>query len=76
MCFKGTLIQEIYAKGSKSEREGVFLKLEDGKNLLLLRIGGNRYQDEELLSLVGKKVLVEGILEEDNLYFTTVNLHK
>jgi hypothetical protein len=74
MHFEGMLIKKLYAKSSKSEREAIFLKLENGKELLLLRVGGNRYQDEELLALVEKKVAIEGTLEEDNLYFTTLEV--
>jgi hypothetical protein len=72
MLFEGTLIKELYAKGSKSEREAVFLELEGGDKMLLFRIGGNPFYDEELLNLIGKEVMIEGILEDNNVYFTAI----
>jgi hypothetical protein len=70
--FEGLLIKKIYAKDSKSEREAVFLKLDDGRDFLLLRIGGNPYQDKELLVLLGKKVAIDGVIDAGKLFFYTV----
>ena len=59
MQFKGRVIREVVAKGSKSERPAVLL--DTGKQRYVLRrIGGNPYEDSTLEKLVGKDISVTG----------------
>lgn len=59
MQFKGRVIREVVAKGSKSERPAVLL--DTGKQRYVLRrIGGNPYEDSTLEKLVGKAISVTG----------------
>ena len=55
MEITGFVVKELYAPGSKSEREAVMICTHEGK-FLLQRVGGNAYQDETLERLVGKKI--------------------
>jgi len=61
MEFKGRVIKEAFAKGSKSEREAVML--DTGKTRYVLRRqGGNPFSDPALDKLVGKNISAVGIV--------------
>ena len=63
----GQVVKKLFAVGSKSEREGVFIATSRGE-FLLRRQGGNPFYDPELVKLVGKKVVCEGqMLNEHTL---------
>jgi len=64
--FEGQVIQHLAAKGSKSERQAVFLETPEG-SYVLRRRGGNPFVDPVLEQLVGKTLHVKGILTEHTL---------
>lgn len=59
MTLEGEVIKGIFGKGSKSEREAVFIKCDD-KDYVLRRVGGSPFKDNVLESLVGKYIKAEG----------------
>lgn len=55
----GQVVLSLFGKGSKSEREAVML--DTGKERFVLRReGGNAFQDDVLLHLVGKRIKARG----------------
>jgi hypothetical protein len=60
MRLRGTVTQRTFAKGSKSERPGVFLETEAGESFLLQRLEGNPFKDPLLEELVGKRIEANG----------------
>jgi hypothetical protein len=64
--FEGQVTQHLTAKGSKSERQAVFLDTTEG-SFVLRRRGGNPFVDPVLQQLVGKTLHVKGILTEHTL---------
>ena len=61
MRFKGRVIREVVAKGSKSERSAVTLDT-GKKRYVLRRLGGNPFEDSTLEKLVGKTITATGEL--------------
>lgn len=61
MQITGHVTKKLFAAGSKSEREAVILVTKKGE-YVLRRKGGNPFFDEELESLVGKRIHCEGDL--------------
>lgn len=59
MTFNGTVIKKMFARGSKSEHEAVYLVTDQGE-FVLRRRGGNPFSDSELDKLVGKQIRCEG----------------
>jgi len=64
--FEGQVIQHLTAKGSKSERQAVYLETPEG-SFALRRRGGNPFVDPVLQELVGKTLHVKGVLTEHTL---------
>lgn len=62
----GEVTKHLASKGSKSERQGVFLETDQG-TYLLRRQGGNPFSDPQLNELVGKRIHCKGILTEHAL---------
>ena len=60
----GRVITHLTARGSKSERQAVFLETDDKGSYLLRRRGGNPFFDPVLQELVGKTIHCKGILTE------------
>ena len=60
----GRVITHLTARGSKSERQAVFLETDDKASYLLRRRGGNPFFDPVLQKLVGKTIHCKGILTE------------
>lgn len=60
MRLRGTVTQRKFAKGSKSEREGVFIETEGGDSFLLQRLEGNPFKDPTLEKLIGKRIEANG----------------
>lgn len=56
----GRVEKEIVAAGSKSEREAVVIKTDDGRTYPLRRVGGNSFSDSVLEGLVGKRIECSG----------------
>jgi len=61
MQFSGRVIKKRFARGSKSERDAVWLVTDQGE-FVLRRAGGNPFHDPELDKLVGRRVRCEGNL--------------
>lgn len=57
---QGIVTREVFAPGSKSDREAVMIRADDGRRLLL-RIKGNPAMDDPALDgLVGKSIVAQG----------------
>ena len=59
MKYTGKVLKKTYAPGSKSEREAIMIKTEEGE-FLLRRSNGNPFYDEILNNLVGKTIQCSG----------------
>ncbi|MBB2486957.1 hypothetical protein H5407_17140 [Mitsuaria sp. WAJ17] len=55
----GVLERRLLAAGSKSERQGLVLRLDGGQVLPVRRLGGNDYRDEALQALLGQRLQVQ-----------------
>jgi hypothetical protein len=73
MQFSGRVIRKGFARGSKSERPGIYLVTE-GAEYLLRRQGANPFRDPELEALVGKRVRCEGTLHDYTLIVTSCDI--
>lgn len=58
--FSGRVVRGVIATGSKSEREAVLLRADDG-DLVLRRKDANPLADPELDALVGKRITARGV---------------
>lgn len=56
----GTVIRKSVAQGSKSERDAVVLRAQDGGEYILRRSGGNAFSDPQLDKLVGSSIAADG----------------
>jgi hypothetical protein len=50
----------LVRKGTASEHTGVVLETPDGERFVLVRLGGNPFDDAETRQLVGHQIEVEG----------------
>jgi len=57
----GTVVRGTFGKGSKSEREAIWLDT-DGRRLVLRRKGGPGMDDHTLEKYVGKRVKCDGFI--------------
>jgi hypothetical protein len=58
---QGIVTREPFAPGSKSERDAVMIRADDGRRLLLRLRGGPGMGDDPALDvLVGKSIVAEG----------------
>jgi hypothetical protein len=57
----GTVVRGSFGKGSKSEREAIWLDT-DGRRLVLRRKGGPGMDDHALEKYVGKRVKCDGFV--------------
>ena len=62
----GRVTKHLKSRGSKSERQAVFLETEEG-SYVLRRRGGHPFVDEVLDNLVGKTIHCKGVLTEHTL---------
>jgi hypothetical protein len=60
---RGQVVKRLFAAGSKSERQAVFL-VTKRDHYLLRQIGGNPYRDPELEQLVGKTIEAKGEIDD------------
>jgi hypothetical protein len=67
--YTGRVIKHIFAPGSLSEHEAVFIVI-DGKEYVLRRPAGNPFADPELRALVGKTITCEGVIHDYVLMIT------
>jgi hypothetical protein len=69
MNFKGRVIKDVVAKGSKSERSAVVL--DTGKEQYVLRRPGeNPYSDPALDDLIGKNISATGNVNGNTLFLS------
>jgi hypothetical protein len=66
MIFTGTVTRRPFSPGSKSEHSAVVLQT-DGGEYVLRRMGGNPFVDPVLESLVGKRVQIDGNIQDYNV---------
>ena len=59
MQIAGRVVKKLFGKGSKSEREAIWLET-DSDRYILRRAGGNPFHDPELERLVGKTIVGTG----------------
>lgn len=65
---KGTVRQQVVAKGSHSERTALVMTIK-GKPVTLERQGGNPFMlDAKEKALIGKKVELKGVFVSDHLF--------
>lgn len=57
----GTVVRGTFGKGSKSEREAIWLDT-DGRRLVLRRKGGPSFDDHSLEQYVGKRGKCDGFV--------------
>ena len=57
---RGTVTCEVVRRGTAGEHEAVVLCTVSGERLILQRIGGNPFADEETRALAGHEARVEG----------------
>ncbi len=69
MRYTGKVFKKLYAPCSKSEREAVMIKTEEGE-FLLRRLGSNSFEGETLNDWVGKDVQCEGQRTDTTLIIT------
>lgn len=58
----GTVVREKVEAGSKSERNAVVLKTDQGETFILRRHDGPTFGDEKLDPLVGGKITTSGVV--------------
>ena len=58
--------------GTASEHTGVVLETSDGERLLLVRLGGNPFEDTATKELHGRTIEVEGYRIGNELRYTSV----
>lgn len=57
----GMVKRALVGEGSKSERHAIVLDSADGKRYILRRHGGPAFADPELETLVGNRLVAEGL---------------
>ncbi len=67
----GKVLLQKVAEGSKSEHDAVCLETE-GETFVLRRVGGNAFNDPELRSWVGKKVVLQGTMHKPYFMVTAI----
>ena len=60
-ALRGQATRGLYGRGSKSERESVFLETTDG-HYLLRRKAGPVFDDPELIQYVGHVIICDGFI--------------
>ena len=63
MELRGKVVKEGFGKGSKSEREAIYIVTPTGK-YVLRRSGENAFKDPVLEELVGKTIVGSGVLHD------------
>ena len=71
MELKGKVAIRKFGKGSKSERDAVYILTAHG-DFVLRRVGGNTFDDPELKKLVGREVVAEGDLKDYYFMASTI----
>jgi len=68
---RGRVTHTAVRKGTGSEHEGVVLETAGGERLILVRIGGNPFDDPDTRALAGRTVEVEGYRVGNELRFVS-----
>ena len=68
--------EKLVERGTGSEHTGVVLITDEGKELTLVRLGGNPFRDEATRALIGKVIEAEGYLIGDEVRYTSVKAEK
>jgi hypothetical protein len=58
---RGYIMRDVYGKGTKSERDAVFIKTDDAR-YILRRKTGPVFDDDELVQYIGHDAKCEGFL--------------
>jgi hypothetical protein len=58
----GKVARTRIAPGSKSDRVGVVLRVDDGREYVLRRMGGNAFRDSALEALIGSTITAHGVV--------------
>ena len=69
---RGRVTSEVVKKGTASEHVGVVLVTSQGERFVLVRLGGNPFDDAETRGLVGREVEVAGYVIGGELRYTEV----
>ena len=72
---RGQVIRGNYGKGSKSERDAVFVDT-GSKRYILRRKKGPAYGDKELEKYVGRKVVCDGLLMGTTLIAERIDIEE
>ncbi len=73
MQYHGMVVHQRFGVGSKSEHQAVALLTSEGP-VKLARAGGNPFQDPELEKLVGREIVAEGEIHQEQLLMTRWNV--
>ena len=64
MELRGKVVKEGFGKGSKSEREAIYIIVTPTGKYVLRRSGENAFKDPVLEELVGKTIVGSGVLHD------------
>jgi len=69
---KGEVVLKNFGKSSKSEHKAICLHTPT-VDYVLRRVGGNPFNDPELHKLIGKQVIVSGLISEYTFFAKDIN---
>jgi hypothetical protein len=69
---EGRCLAAPVRRGTASEHKGILLETPDGERLLLVRIGGNPFEDPQTASFAGTNVVVEGYRVGNELRYVSI----
>jgi hypothetical protein len=72
----GVVTQGPFGTGSKSEREGIYLKTDEGGRFVLRRKRGPTFGDTSLDKYVGKRVRCDGFVHGYTLLAERIKVEK
>ena len=70
-CIRGRAKLETVHRGTGNEHRGVTLRDSKGKKCILIRIGGNPFDDPETRKLPGRNIEVEGYRVGNQLHYVS-----
>ena len=73
MTLSGNVIRKTFARGTKSERTGIYITTGTAE-YLLRRQGGNPFSDPELERLVGCRIRCDGVLHDYTFIMTSYEI--
>lgn len=72
-AIRGRVIQDIYGKGSKSERETIFIETPDGR-YIIRRKKGPVFDDIELKQYIGHEVECDGFIIDNTILLESIRV--